>query len=305
VSEAPATKYDVIETPGGVIYRFHLARRPGLGLLRTGLVLAAIPLALAAGAAVLLVRSAAEIDTPLLAVAWLFVAQMGLVAFIPLHLVLNRRALFRSLAGRFGHHELELNGPWLYWGARLGPFHSRAVSVADLQRFVVYAYDEPDGLDETGAVALRESGALATVEAPGREPFPYIIGWPWTELRALAEDLCRRLAGARLPPVEVVRSTADAVTDLSNRLPAVPVPVPWWARSRWLWLLWHGAGLVGLIAFIRVTTGRAPPWVLGLGVLVLIADVMLIRAGLARKWPPLDLGAGTGTPESGVGTTEK
>lgn len=292
----PPPRYDRIETPTGVIYRFRLSYRPSLILVKSALLLAAIPLALAVTAVVFLFRHADEIEGLLLALSALFVGQMGLIAFIPLQLLFGRKFFWSALAARYGHHELELNGPLLYLGARLGRIRGKAIPVADLQRFIVYAYYESDGLEESGEAVRKPSGCLAVVEAPGRGPYPYVVGWPWPELRALAEDLQRRLPEPR-PPVEVVETTEDAAMELANPpSPDAESARPWWARSRWFWLAWHGAGLVGLVALGRAATGRLPPWVMALGVLVMFADMLMLLAGLRRKWPPGDLGGGTKSP---------
>jgi hypothetical protein len=242
-----------IETPNGVCYRFTRVSGGASSLLFFAGAVAAVPLAAAVVAVLFLVRHARDVSAPLLALGCLFPLQMVFLARAPLGLFLE--SVWQSLVGALGHRELEVRGPWLALGSRIGPVprHERR-ALADVSGLTVYVYGDP-GAGPAGASPERTCLAAECGEA-GR--WLLLDGWSRAETVALAEDLNRRLEAVpdpagrvrRFPPVAVVETTQEALYPGTGR----------GARPGKLWRLGcHVAGTAGLVA-LAVAAWQTPDW---------------------------------------------
>jgi hypothetical protein len=273
---------EVIDTPGGVVWRFRGLSRSspfGLSFFLPLLVIGAIPAAAAVVSLVFLLTHATQLPWYLIALSGLFVIQTGLV--VTLCLRLAGWFLFRTLFDLFGHHEMELRQGLLYWGKRAGPFRQGyRHEVADLRRLLVCCYTSSGGEREAHFGVESLSSQEATF---------YCCCCDEQEVLALARDLHRRLQSQGPVPLEVLETTEDEAWQRANpKSPAVlPRTNPLWVRW-YVWYPWHVAGLVGLVALWRAVASldfTLPGWVSLLFLVGILSECAVIgnRPSNGRK----------------------
>jgi hypothetical protein len=250
---------DVIDTPDGVCYRLRYSKsyRPSVAVpLISGLV-SAVPLALGLMAAVFLIRHSHELSWPLIALPCLFVAHMVFLGRVPLRQLAG--AVWLRLVVSLGCGELRLRGRWLEVTRRVGPLCRVGLRwpVASVRRVVAYVYRSEEAAGTAEEKPAPDLGCVA-VEQEGAPPFPLVGGYPLDAAVALAEDLHRRLGvtlweqapSRRLPPVDVMKTSAEALR------PRARCGLP--SRRRVVyWLGWHLGGVIGLVALWAGARGTA------------------------------------------------